>query len=112
MPIDLLIQSLVLLLQWQYFFNSLVVSVQIIHSSISFTRNHDLVAQAVGFVQWRYFFNSPKFVSGQVKYECGKWYAYIVYELEIPDQVHLLNEEVWIGIADRLNCQTRRYITS
>ncbi len=35
-------------------------------------------------------YKGEKFVSGQVKYECGKWYAYIVYELEISDKPHLL----------------------
>ena len=35
-------------------------------------------------------YKGEKFVSGQVKYECGKWYAYIVYEIEISDKPHLL----------------------
>ena len=34
-------------------------------------------------------YKGEQFVSGQVKYECGKWYAYIVYEVEIPEQAHL-----------------------
>ena len=31
-----------------------------------------------------------QFISGQVRYECGKWYAYIVYEVEVADQAPLL----------------------
>ena len=37
-------------------------------------------------------YKGEKFVSGQVKYECGNWYAYIVYEVEISDKTHLLTE--------------------
>ena len=35
-------------------------------------------------------YKGEQFVSGQVKYECDKWYAYIVYEVEVADQAHLL----------------------
>ena len=35
-------------------------------------------------------YKGEKFVSGQVKYECDKWYAYIVYEIEVSDKPHLL----------------------
>ena len=29
------------------------------------------------------WYKGEKFVSGQVKYECGKWYAYLCYEVEV-----------------------------
>ena len=35
-------------------------------------------------------YKGEKFVSGQVKYECGKWYAYIVYEIEVSEKPQLL----------------------
>ena len=44
-------------------------------------------------------YKGERFVSGQVKYECGNWYAYIVYEVEVSDKPYLLTE---VGI-DR-NC--------
>ena len=37
-------------------------------------------------------YKGEKFVSGQVKYECGNWYAHIVYEVEVSDKTHLLTE--------------------
>ena len=37
-------------------------------------------------------YKGEKFVSGRVKYECGKWYAYIVYEVEVTENPHLINE--------------------
>ena len=44
-------------------------------------------------------YKGEKFVSGQVRYECGKWYAYIVYEVEVSERLHL---ETSVGL-DR-NC--------
>ena len=35
-------------------------------------------------------YKGEKFVSGQVRYECGKWYAYIVYEVEVSEKPQLL----------------------
>ena len=35
-------------------------------------------------------YKGKKFVSGQVRYECSKWYAYIVYEIEISEKPQLL----------------------
>ena len=49
-----------------------------------------LYIQKVGWMKFaggdRY--KGEKFVSGQVKYECGKWYAYITYEVEVPSRSH------------------------
>ena len=51
-----------------------------------------LYIQRIG---WMKFAGSDKhkgerFVSGQVKCECGKWYAYIVYEIEVAEKPDLL----------------------
>ena len=35
-------------------------------------------------------YKGEKFVSAQVKYECGNWYAYIVYEIEVSEKPDLL----------------------
>ena len=35
-------------------------------------------------------YKGEKFVSGQVKYECGNWYADIVYEIEVSEKPYLL----------------------
>ena len=49
-----------------------------------------LYIQKVGWMKFaggdRY--KGEKFVSGQVKYECGKWYAYLCYEVEVADKPH------------------------
>ena len=44
-------------------------------------------------------YKGEKFVSGQVKYECGNWYAYIVYEIEVSEKART---ETAVGL-DR-NC--------
>ncbi len=53
-----------------------------------------LYIQKVGWMKFaggdRY--QGEKFVSGQVKYECGHWYAYICYEVELADKLHMLKE--------------------
>ena len=53
-----------------------------------------LYIQKVGWMKFaggdRY--KGEKFVSGQVKYECGYWYAYICYEVELADKPHMIKE--------------------
>ncbi len=53
-----------------------------------------LYIQKVGWMKFaggdRY--KGEKFVSGQVKYECGNWYAYICYEVELADKSQMLKE--------------------
>ena len=44
-------------------------------------------------------YKGEKFVSGQVRYECGQWYAYIVYEVAVSEKSRL---ETSVGL-DR-NC--------
>ena len=44
-------------------------------------------------------YQGEKFVSGQVKYECGNWYAYIVYEIEVAEKPQLLT-----AVAVDRNC--------
>ena len=73
--------------------NSYMPSFPINYQSAQISGEH-LYIQKTGWVKFAGsdLYKSEKFVSGQVKYECGKWYAYIVYEVEIPDQAHLLKE--------------------
>ena len=53
-----------------------------------------LYIQKIGWMKFKggNRYQGEKFVSGQVKYECGSWYAYLTYEVEISEKPHLLTE--------------------
>lgn len=99
-----------------------------IHKAISKVQGDWLKLQRIGWVKLAgdnpYRDTPDKFVWGTVKQEAGKWYAYLVYETEVPDNV----AEQAIGIdrnvgqialstgdiirlpdTDRLEARRRRY---
>ena len=80
--------------------NTHTPSFPINYQSAKISGTHIFIAK----VGWMKFeggdrYKGEKFVSGQVRYECGKWYAYIVYEVEVSERLHL---ETSVGL-DR-NC--------